>query len=89
MTEVAAAMESCSTGYPGCVIAPVVCQTFQGPLRGRPINISIYPGALSGWRSCNADPSTFRDRIFTDSLLEQSGFEPVWGFSSQVVIFGL
>ena len=30
-----AAMEPYGTGYPRCVIAPVVCQTFQGPLRGR------------------------------------------------------
>jgi len=30
-----------------------------------------------------------RNRKFADSLLEGAGFEPVWGFSCQVVIFGL
>src|SRR5260370_28306680 len=30
-----------------------------------------------------------RDREFADSLLEGSGFELVWGFSCQVVVFGL
>jgi hypothetical protein len=29
------------------------------------------------------------DREFADSLLEGTGFEPVWGFFCQVVIFGL
>jgi hypothetical protein len=29
-----------------------------------------------------------RDRKFADSPLEGDGFEPVWGFSCQVGIFG-
>jgi hypothetical protein len=31
---------------------------------------------------------SLRDRKFVDSLLEQSGFELVWGFSCQVVVLG-
>jgi hypothetical protein len=30
-----------------------------------------------------------RDRWFADSPVEGTGFEPVWGFSCQVVVFGL
>jgi hypothetical protein len=30
-----------------------------------------------------------RNRGFADSPLEEAGFEPVWGFFCQVVIFGL
>jgi hypothetical protein len=33
--------------------------------------------------------SPARDREFADSPLEGAGFELVWGFSCQVVIFGL
>jgi hypothetical protein len=33
--------------------------------------------------------SPARDREFADSPLEEAGFELVWGFSCQVVIFGL
>jgi hypothetical protein len=30
-----------------------------------------------------------RPQVCTDSPLEEDGFEPVWGFFCQVVIFGL
>jgi hypothetical protein len=39
------------------------------------------PGDCTGWAKLRG--------FAEDSSLEETGFEPVWGFSCQVVIFGL
>ena len=39
--------------------------------------------------SCAMPSATCWDREFADSPLEGGGFELVWGFSCQVVVFGL
>src|ERR1700726_3978968 len=67
-----------------------------------PINSNSTP---TFWLSSRAEPgnqhrrifdavartasSLKRDRRFADSPLEERGFELVWGFSCQVVVFGL
>jgi hypothetical protein len=47
--------------------------------------------SVTCWRSAIwFSPLTLaRDRGFADSALEEAGFELVWGFSCQVVVFGL
>jgi hypothetical protein len=47
--------------------------------------VALYPVAISGTTSAGHCPALLR----RDSPLEEAGFELVWGFSCQVVVFGL
>ena len=59
-------------------------------MRSSSFDNEVPPGPHSDARGSQAARQNFRRarQVCKDSLLERDGFEPVWGFSCQVVVSG-